>query len=306
MPKQDNKRIEMYLVHGTLGSGKTSFISHLADSEYFKNSYIIENEFANQNIDKTVLDEHFHAEDIIGISGGCICCSTGNELMEALNKIFEVNIHKYPVILETTGVANSVQLLKKLFLNNDFNSSFQLKRNILIIDLLENSLENLKDKVLDINLADTIILNKGDLVNEVKKEEIKSFVKDLNKEALVLESIKGKVDFNALLNDKVLADIFVTKHFDELISFTEINHEGEMSYEILSAQNLYDKDTFELRIKSLLEDFEVFRIKGYFKDQSNKFWHIEATKNNIEITPAKNTGNLNIVIIGKNIKNIKL
>jgi G3E family GTPase len=305
MRKQDNNKIELYLVHGTLGSGKTSFISHLADSEYFKNSYIIENEFANQNIDKGVLSEHYH-NDIIDISGGCVCCSTGNELIDALNKISEVNINKYPVILETTGVANSVQLLKKLFLNNNFNSRFQLKRNILIIDLLENSLESLKAKTLDISLADTVVLNKIDLINEVKKDEVKSFVKDLNREAVILESAKGKVDFNTLLNDKILADDFVTKHFDELISFTEINHEENVSYEILSVKNPIDKDIFEIKIKSLLENFEVFRVKGYFKDQSNKFWHIEATKHNIEITPTKHITNLNIVIIGNDIKNINL
>ena len=48
----------LYLVHGSLGSGKTTFITGLLKQPEFKNSYIIENEFANQNIDERTLSSH--------------------------------------------------------------------------------------------------------------------------------------------------------------------------------------------------------------------------------------------------------
>ena len=82
---------KLYLINGALGSGKTTLLQFLLKQPDFKNVRVIENEFASSSIDSNVLKEHAH--DIETIAGGCICCSTGTELVDILNKYA---ISKFP------------------------------------------------------------------------------------------------------------------------------------------------------------------------------------------------------------------
>ena len=130
-------KFPLYLVHGRLGAGKTSIISHLAKTEHFKHAFVIENEFAQENIDGPILGGHFGQNNIFEISGGCICCSSGAELLDVLQKIKDSNTGDLaPVIVETTGVASSVQLLKQLLLSDIFHKNYYLAKNILVLDAL--------------------------------------------------------------------------------------------------------------------------------------------------------------------------
>src|SRR5580704_12099925 len=99
------KRIPIVLINGSLGSGKTTLVKRLLKSQPFAGSLLIENEFASVNIDQqSIADDH--GDEILEISGSCICCSTGEELESALDGIVARHWDK-PVLLEATGMANS-------------------------------------------------------------------------------------------------------------------------------------------------------------------------------------------------------
>ena len=104
---------KLYLINGALGSGKTTLLQFLLKQPDFKNVRVIENEFASSSIDSNVLKEHAH--DIETIAGGCICCSTGTELVDILNKYAKT---KEPVIIESTGVANTLKVVEQLILSD--------------------------------------------------------------------------------------------------------------------------------------------------------------------------------------------
>ena len=69
--------MKILLVSGFLGAGKTSFIKFLS-KKTGKNFVIIENEFAEEDVDSNILkqDNSNNSEmEIVSISEGCICCS---------------------------------------------------------------------------------------------------------------------------------------------------------------------------------------------------------------------------------------
>ena len=155
----------LYLIHGRLGAGKTSLISYLAGTEAFARAFIIENEFASENVDAHTLEEHVRRENIFEINGGCICCSSGAELLDALTNIATRTDATQPTIVETTGVASAAQLLKQLFLSDVFHAHFTLAKNVLVLDASECTPETIGAWQLDIALADLVVLNKQDLAD---------------------------------------------------------------------------------------------------------------------------------------------
>lgn len=300
-------KISVYLISGNLGSGKTTFISSLSKTSKFKNSFIVENEFANHGVDKNVLSDFFNEDNIIDINGGCICCSTGNELILAFDKIKKINFKNYPVIIETTGVASSVQVLRKLFLSDIFNQSFQIKSNILIIDLLEDNIENLTNKINEIKLADKIILSKNDLVDQAKRTTLVEFIESLNENAELFFSNKGLFDYEKFSENSNSYDEIINNNFKLIMLNNSIIHKDEISYEIIDGKLDFSKEEFEKRINEIFRMNKIFRIKGDFLDKFDQTWHIEATPNNIDIKKlAKKSNSYSIVFIGENLSKLNI
>ncbi|KKK76576.1 hypothetical protein LCGC14_2862260 [marine sediment metagenome] len=69
------KKMEIFLVSGFLGAGKTTFIKHLLTSKFqgVGKVALIVNEVGNIGIDGTLLSGQ--NVDMIEIASGCICCT---------------------------------------------------------------------------------------------------------------------------------------------------------------------------------------------------------------------------------------
>ena len=65
--------IEIYIVAGFLGAGKTTYIKQLMAALPVEKTVILENEFGEVNIDGTLLRQGSY--DVVEITSGCICCS---------------------------------------------------------------------------------------------------------------------------------------------------------------------------------------------------------------------------------------
>ncbi len=297
------KKIPTYLLHGPLGSGKTTILKEILAHPHFTKSIVIENEYADYNIDKQFLAEDSHEVKIIDVSGGCICCTSGSDLFEAFQAITkEQNIEQ--VFIETTGVASSVQLIKQMMLSREFDDHFLLVKNLLVIDALEESVELLKqEKMLDLVMADLIILHKTDLVDEKKLADFRSFLQSLP-QLVFIETNHGKLDPNELISDeKSKALTTLLDHLDE-ISDTSIDHSQDILYQVV-----YPKKTVEIEeLTSLIEQARangasIRRAKGTFTLPSGDQISLNGTTNDLNMQDVKTkTQQENVLVfIGKNI-----
>ncbi|HHW40913.1 MAG TPA: GTP-binding protein [Syntrophomonadaceae bacterium] len=102
------------MVSGFLGSGKTTFIRHLAGYLVVQKEQrvvIIENEAGEVGIDDRFLArEGFQVREIYG---GCICCQLTGELTLAVNQIAE-QFNPDWLIIEATGIARPSTILNTL------------------------------------------------------------------------------------------------------------------------------------------------------------------------------------------------
>lgn len=296
------KKISTYLIHGSLGSGKTTFLRRLLENEVFKNSIVLENEYANLNIDKDLLASC--EVKIVDVSGGCICCTSGTEFLEALDQISnEKEIDN--LFIETTGVASSVSLIKQLMLSSTFDDKFALVKNILIVDALEDDPDSLEtEKLLDLLMADLIILNKSDLGDA----KINEFHKLFNK--LKVEYIPahfGKVKIEKIVAKKESKSLQVLKdHIDDILD-QNVDHSKEILYQVVYPKKQISRAKMTEIIKKLnTNGTGVLRVKGTFTDEHGQKYSINATPNNFEFTKVLQDSQDALVLIGKNLTKDKI
>ena len=85
--EQEKTYIPVTLITGFLGSGKTTLLSRLLSHPEMKNAAVIINEFGEIGLDHLLIAKP--REDTVLLSNGCLCCSAGGELIEALQSLTE-------------------------------------------------------------------------------------------------------------------------------------------------------------------------------------------------------------------------
>lgn len=298
------KKIQAYLIHGSLGAGKTTILNTILSDSRFNKSAVIENEFANFNIDEHLIKEvGKHNHKTRSITGGCICCSSGTELFEILEEISKnKNINK--LLIETTGVANSVDLIKQLILSSSFDDNFELTRNILVIDCLEENINTfIKDKELDIKIADVVLLTKTDISSEAK---VKSFIRSLKEIGIknILKVVNGNFDNSILIdNKKSKSTDTILDNIDLFSLQSSSRHDNNNYYQVVNLKREMKREFLTNIVKRInLEKMtEIKRVKGFIKEDGKEYI-VNGTSNAInfiesDIKISKSV----LVIIGENI-----
>jgi G3E family GTPase len=158
-------RIPVTIITGFLGAGKTTLLNRILDQHKGKRIAIIENEFGDLNIDKSLIDE---ANDgVYELSNGCICCSLNSELITVLSKLIDRPQPPEYLIIETTGLADPTPIVLSFITDVMVQSAFELDAVITLADaaLLDKQLQDHPEVTKQLALADVVILNKADRVS---------------------------------------------------------------------------------------------------------------------------------------------
>ncbi len=198
------------ILTGFLGAGKTTLLNHILANQQGVKTAVLVNEFGEIGIDNDLIIAT--GEDMVELSNGCICCSINGELLEAVYRILDRPDPVDYLVVETTGLADPLPVAMT-FLGSDLRDQTRLDSIITLVDA-----ENFSDEILEGEVAraqvvygDILLLNKCDLVDEPRLQQVEERLRAIKADARILRSVKGAVNLPLLLSvglfesDKVAA-----------------------------------------------------------------------------------------------------
>ena len=288
-----NDKIALYLVNGALGAGKTTLVDYLVQQLQFAGARVIENEFASESIDSCTLAQR--VDEVATIAGECICCSSGEELVDILHN-FAIS-GKAPVIIESTGVANTLRVVEKL-LAGDIFEQYDLKQSLYVVDGAEARVDGLAEALLaEARAADMVLISKLDLLAEKDRQQL---IETLLQQGLtkVARMDRGKFDLARLGSESQILDYLL------LHEPTENATENALNYSVVDVSGLaISAEKIENIWTNLRSKYALRRMKGAVTD-SNDIYHIEATPQQVRVTRGAADEPLKLVVIGERARDI--
>jgi G3E family GTPase len=291
------KKINVYIITGFLGSGKTTVLNNLLQQFSQEKNVVIENEFGKINIDATLINNTFEA--IYELTNGCICCSMNNQLLETLTQIHRLENQIDNLFIETTGIADAGEIAAN-FTALFVAEAFDLKKIVTVVDA-ENILFY-KDSNVEVQkqivAADTVIINKSSLVSIEIMLDIKDFIQSINPDGSVIFSKNGSFD-----------RINLTTENSQKTLNTHTLYKAENSHKIKTilyeTTDFFDiqKLKYELFRNLYLYYHQIYRIKGYVLNAENEVFLVQTTGKTVEITASEKQDvfQSQLVFIGKEL-----
>lgn len=302
--------VQVDLITGFLGSGKTTFIKKYAKYLIDQGLHIaiLENDFGAINVDMMVLEEELgdQCELEMVVGGGDLDCHR----RRFKTKLISMGMRGFDrILVEPSGIYDVDEFFDVLH-EEPLDKWYEIGNVIALVNSkLENNLSKQSDYLLGCQVADAgkIILSRS---SEATEEEINNTITHLNN---TMSLIKCKrrfnkedcLDFETLNND----DFNSILHSGyELEGFIKMFFKKEEAFATMFFMNqAITKEELIHATQSIFNDSEcgkVFRIKGFIPE-NGQWIELNATKDQIT-TEIIAKGQEIIIVIGESLNKEKI
>ncbi|MEG0923726.1 MAG: CobW family GTP-binding protein [Anaerovoracaceae bacterium] len=278
--------IQIVLLTGFLGAGKTTLMQSLLETYSNNKIGVIINEFGKVNIDAKLVKRD--GIDMAELSNGSIFCACiKDKFVDGLIAMSKSDIEY--LFIEASGLADPSNMGDIINgIKADTKDNLLLKGSICIVDG-QNFLglvEVLPALERQVQYGNAIIVNKLDLIDDSTFKEISDKVAEINQSVKIYGTSFCNVDI------KEIVDHFAVN----LISSqdTTNTYESRPNTFILKADGKIEKDKLIEFLEAIAKD--SYRIKG-FADTDQGILEISAVVNNIILTPWEEKEETEIVVI---------
>ena len=296
-------KMDIFLVSGFLGAGKTTFIKHLLTSRLqgVGKIALIVNEVGDIGIDGTLLSGQ--NVDMIEIASGCICCTLKTDFANAVEEIYH-RVHPEFLVVEATGVAQPGEILDAVY-ETPANRYSCLRHLVTVVDTDFFKAREVLGPFYNnqISCADTILLNKTDLVSPDLLQEIQALVRKINPDARVFMTQYCAVNPHDLLTVS-LYEKNEQQPEDRKPLHHQHDHPDEGGFQAFSFEGNrpFDKD----KLKEFLQTLPptLFRLKGWVRFPDS-YVLLNFTAGHYNFTPSNEAKKTALAFVGYNCNEIE-
>ncbi|WP_042346753.1 CobW family GTP-binding protein [Bacillus massiliigorillae] len=290
-------KTEVYIIGGFLGSGKTTLLQQIMkqEKEAGRQIAVLLNELGSISIDSALIEEE--GVPFKELFDGCICCTISEKLEGQLQSLlYENNLDA--IYIETTGAAHPVEVVDSI-MSPILVDQLEYRGIVTVVDISRwRDREQFTPQIRQLMIeqlvhADTILLNKVDLVSEAESAQILFEIQSLNSEALCLFTNHSKVSLKDFQGRKA------REQQGHNTSKHDIAH-LQLQTIVYTFNKSIPYESFENWLRALPDT--VYRIKGYIGFTHSQYPYLfQYSYGTPVMIPEIMKMPLNIVIIGQNL-----
>ncbi|NVJ91277.1 MAG: cobalamin biosynthesis protein CobW [Methylocystaceae bacterium] len=304
-------KIPATVITGFLGAGKTTLIRHMLENAGGKRIALVINEFGDLGVDREMVKgcgieacEGENGEDnVIELANGCICCTVADEFLPTMEALLERDNPPDHIVIETSGLALPKPLVKA-FNWPEIKTRVTVDGVIAVIDTHAVDMGRFADdeatvqkmREADDNLdhdnpleevfedqlvcADMVLLNKSDLVDPKRLEEIHAdLAARVRDHVKFIKTDHGQVDPAILLGMDAQAEDDLDgrhSHHDDHDDHDDDHdhHHDEFESFSVTLGPIADPDALEAKLLDMVNAHDILRIKGFLDIPGKPMRHV--------------------------------
>ncbi len=277
--------IDIYLVTGFLGAGKTTLMKNLMKVFEYDKVALIVNEFGQEGVDAAVLEkEGMVIEQIVDGSIFCVCRS--DKFIDAVLKTKEMEIDS--LLVESSGLANPFGMHEVTGMLHKLSpDTFHYSGSICVVDAKHFSkLSDLVPVLIEqVQGADLLLINKTDLVTPEEVGRVEKAIRKLNGEVPIIKTSFGRIPDDAQIQGlkwrRGTRQGFLVKQTPGINKFV-------LKFDPVPIDELV------IWLKEWTE--RVYRVKG-FCWENNKPFYIQAVHDDVSVSELDHEKQENFLIV---------
>ncbi len=280
-----DSRIPIAVLTGFLGSGKTTVLRHLAETNELSRTLILVNEFGEVGLDHHLMTP-IADDTLVAIDSGCICCTIRADLAQTLaaapgryarggERWFD------RVVIETTGIADPAPVLQTILGEPSVSRHYALAGVVTTVDAVNGlaSIDSHPEALKQAAVADRVLLTKTDLATQTEIAPLLDRLQDIAPSAPVSSVLNGVANVDWLFAGGSYAldgkhpDVegwlraeraSAEAHHDHDHGHHDRNRHGRIQASCLTFDDPVDPASFEACLASLMlfRGADLLRVKG--------------------------------------------
>jgi G3E family GTPase len=281
-----SEAIPLTVVGGYLGSGKTTLLNHLLRHPDGRRIGVIVNDFGSLAIDAALLADAA-TDGLISLPNGCVCCSVGAGLHDALETLVAGSSPPDHIVIEVSGVADPSAAAAWSTV-----PPFEPGGVIVLADAT-SVVGRSRDRLIGVEVtrqivgADLVVVTKSDVCDERQLSDVERWVATTSGGAPSIRVVDGRIPADVILGAGRTASPAGAAPY--------AHHDDRYESWSWSSDATVDPGALDRFIGEL--PAEVLRVKGRVQLDDGSWVLVQVVGRRVEVTPTAPAGASELVAI---------